>query len=303
MKCSPSKFRGFTLVELLVVIAIIGILVALLLPAIQAAREAARRTECNNKLKQIGVALHNYHDTHKSLPAGYIYRTTAPSVAGDPDWGWQVSLMPYMELDALYAELDMTTKLLKQYYKAGATAAEQEPLQRPIPAYRCPSDIAKDLNTYCNFGATNHFRIATSNYVGSAGPGSLGGTADTEGLFFGNSWLNFKEIMDGTSSTLMAGERSASHYAAVWAGVGINNSNGNDATARTLARSGFWINYDYLGITGSNVNHAKGFASYHPGGANFVFADASVRFLMQTIHSDIMADLGRRKDGNATTVP
>jgi len=301
MKC--SKFRGFTLVELLVVIAIIGILVALLLPAIQAAREAARRAECNNKLKQIGVALHNYHDTHKSLPAGYIYRTLNPSAAGDPDWGWQVSIMPFMELDALYAELDMATKLLKQYYKAGATAAEQEPLQRPIPAYRCPSDIAKDLNTYCNFGGTNHFRIATSNYVGSAGPGSLGGTADTEGLFFGNSWLNLKEILDGTSNTFMAGERSASHYAAVWAGVGGNNNNGNQYTARTLARSAFLINYDYLGATGVDTNHAKGFASYHPGGVNFVFADASVRFLTQNTHSSIMSDLARRNDGNATTVP
>ena len=96
MKRTYRGSSGFTLVELLVVIAIIGILVALLLPAIQAAREAARRTQCNNNLKQIGVALHNYHDTNKVFPAGYINRNPT----GDPDWGWAVFIMPFMEMDA-----------------------------------------------------------------------------------------------------------------------------------------------------------------------------------------------------------
>jgi prepilin-type processing-associated H-X9-DG protein len=122
------------------------------------------------------------------------------------------------------------------------------------------------------------------------------------GLFFGNSWLGFNDILDGTSSTIAAGERSASHFAAVWAGVGSNNSYGNEYTARTLGRAGFLINWDYV-WSGAPENRGKGFASYHPGGANFVLADASVRFFSQNTNSAVMHDLGRRADGNSVTVP
>lgn len=137
---------GFTLVELLVVIAIIGILVALLLPAIQAARESARRSECGSKLRQLGMAVHNYHDVHTRLPAGYIYNGTA----GDPEWGWPVAIFPFLELASLYDQFDPGRSRLKQYYYSGAPATTQTLCQTPLPAFRCPSDIAKETNGLAN---------------------------------------------------------------------------------------------------------------------------------------------------------
>jgi len=293
------RASGFTLVELLVVIAIIGILVALLLPAIQAAREAARRTQCNNNLKQIGVAMHNYHDTNKVLPAGFIYRTPA----GNPDWGWAVFIMPFMEMDALYKDADVGTTQLIQYYSATATAEQRAFLQTVIPAYRCPSDVAKPLNNLCRFGAQNppHFDLATANYVGSSGTGTNAGTTDAGGLLYGNSYRNFRDVLDGTSSTFLAGERGASHYSAVWAGVGRNDSYGNEGTARTLFRAGFIINWDYV-ASGHPENQAKGLASFHPGGVNMLMGDASVRFVSQSTNSALMQYLGNRADGNAVTL-
>jgi prepilin-type N-terminal cleavage/methylation domain-containing protein len=298
-------FSGFTLVELLVVIAIIGILVALLLPAIQAAREAARRTQCNNNLKQIGVALYNYHDTHKVFPAGYIHR----NATGDPDWGWAVFIMPFMEMDAMYQQLDVGKTQLINFYNASATADQIALLQTPIAAYRCPSDVAKPLNNLCRFGAQNPapFDIATSNYVASAGgltPALAPANAtDSKGVFYGNSWRSTRDILDGTSSTLAAGERSASHLAAVWAGAGQKSSYGNEGTARTVARGGMLINFDYAGLGGAPQNQGKGFASYHPGGALFLLADASVRFFSQNTNSSVMAAVSVRDDGDAVTLP
>ncbi|MCL4206292.1 MAG: DUF1559 domain-containing protein [Pirellulaceae bacterium] len=293
---------GFTLVELLVVIAIIGILVALLLPAIQAAREAARRSSCTNNLKQIGVALHNYHDTHNRLPAGFIYRTPA----GAADWGWAVSILPFMESSALYEDLNPGESRLTDYYYAGAPAATQALLQTRIKSYRCPSDVTRPLNNLVSFGGTNHYNLATANYVACPGTtvpdATAGGAAalrDPGGLFFGNSWLSFKDILDGTSSTIAVGERGSLNYAAVWAGVGTNNSYGNNGTARTLGRSSFLINFAYH----SPENVGKGFSSHHPGGANFVMADAAVRFLSAHTSSTIMSNLGLREDGTATSVP
>lgn len=305
MKRTYRGSSGFTLVELLVVIAIIGILVALLLPAIQAAREAARRTQCNNNLKQIGVALHNYHDTNKVFPAGYISRTPA----GSPDWGWAVSIMPFMEMEALYGQLDVGKKRLTQFYYATATTEERELLQTPIPAYRCPSDVAKPLNNLCRFGSQNppHFDLATANYVASAGglttPTAPANATDAKGLFYGNSWRSIRDILDGTSSTLAAGERSASHLAAVWAGTGQNNGYGNEGTARTLARGGFLLNFDFAGFGGAPQNQGKGFASYHPGGVLFLLADASVRFFSQNTSTTVMGAVSIRDDGNAVTLP
>ena len=301
MKRSYRKLSGFTLVELLVVIAIIGILVALLLPAIQAAREAARRTQCNNNLKQIGVAMHNYHDTHKVLPAGCIGNRTPTGV---PDWGWAVSIMPFMEMDALYQQLDIGTKRITQFYYAAATVEEKALVQTPIPAYRCPSDVAKPLNNLCLFGSQNpaFFDLATGNYVASSGTGTNAGTTDAGGLFYGNSWKTFRDVLDGTSSTLMAGERDASHLAAVWAGTGKNDSYGNEGSARTMFRAGFVINWDYV-WSGNPENQGKGLASLHPGGVNLALADASVRWFPQTTNSAVMQDLGNRADGNTVVLP
>jgi len=300
---APSKSirTGFTLVELLVVIAIIGILVALLLPAIQAAREAARRSQCSNNLKQIGLGLMNYHDTHNSFPAGWNHQ----SANGSPDWGWAVMILPFMEQATLYEELNPTApgRRLSQLYVAGAPADTQQLLQTPIKTYRCPSDTLKALNTLINFGATNHFRIATSNYVANSGTTADTGTSTNfNGVFYGNSWHGVKDILDGTSQTIAVGERSASHLAAQWAGVGGNNNNGNEHQGRATARGGFVINFDYTG-TGAPQNQSKGYASYHPGGTQFVMCDGAVRFVGQNTNSTIVQRMAIRNDGEAISLP
>ncbi len=295
---SRNVRRGFTLVELLVVIAIIGILVALLLPAIQAAREAARRSQCSNNLKQIGLGLMNYHDTHNAFPAGW----NKQSPNGQPDWGWAVMILPFTEQATLYEELNPTERRLSQLYVSGAPADTQRLLQTPIKTYRCPSDTLKALNTLITFGSNNHFRLATSNYVASVGTGSQTGTGANNGVFYGNSWHGVKDILDGTAQTIAVGERSASHQAAQWAGVGGNNSIGNEHQPRATARGGFVINFDYTG-TGAPQNQSKGYASYHPGGTQFVMCDGAVRFVSQNTNSTIVQRMAIRDDGEAISLP
>jgi len=213
-------------------------------------------------------------------------------------------------MDAMYQQLDVGKTQLFQFYSTTATADQKALLQTPIAAYRCPSDVAKPLNDLCLFGNKNNpapFNIATANYVASAGglttPTAPSNATDSKGVFYGNSWRSTRDILDGTSSTLAAGERSASHLAAVWAGTGQKNSYGNEGSARTVGRGGMLINFDYAGLGGAPQNQGKGFASYHPGGAMFLMADASVRFFSQNTNSTVMAAVTVRDDGEAVTLP
>ena len=295
--------RGFTLVELLVVIAIIGVLVALLLPAVQAAREAANRNSCQNNLKQIGIALHNYHDTYKCLPAGYIYT----SGSGQPEWGWAVAILPFMEEQGLYDALGHQTRRLNTLYKASPNATDQALLQTVIETYRCPSDARQELANNENFGGTNHFRVAKSNYVANCGwsatPGYPTQTGDPGGMFYGNSWLGFADCFDGLSNTQFIGEREYRNKAAVWAGVGNNNSYGANGTLRTLFRGTFQINFFYVGMTPPD-NVGKGQSSEHPGGTNILLGDGSVRYLSETASpADVIQPLVYRADGKPFQLP
>lgn len=303
--------RGFTLVELLVVIAIIGVLIALLLPAVQQAREAARRSQCTNNMKQIGLAMHNYHDTYKAFPAGWLNRGSN----GNPMYGWGTAILPFIEQSALYDQLNPGQVRLVERYHSSSTDADKALLQQPIAGYRCPSDVTKDTNDKVKFGNTDHFPVATSNYVGNAGvdPANVGasgttGIPDSGGVFFGNSYLGFKHILDGTSNTLMVGERDGgpssvsgySYEAAVWPGVGRNNAGSNYGIPRTLLRAGFVINHDY----GSNGNRGKGMSSLHPGGVNILLCDASVRFLPETTdRTRVVQPMALRQDGISFTLP
>ena len=150
-----SMQKGFTLIELLIVVAIIGILVALLLPAVQAAREAARRMSCQNHLKQLGLALHNYHNTFGRLPASF-YRVWPPlstgttSTFGTPGWGWGTMILPRLEQTALYEQLQVHTT------RADGSPNMKRLAQTPLPVFRCPSDTGKKLNA-------NRAEYATSN--------------------------------------------------------------------------------------------------------------------------------------------
>jgi prepilin-type N-terminal cleavage/methylation domain-containing protein/prepilin-type processing-associated H-X9-DG protein len=285
---------GFTLVELLVVIAIIGILIALLLPAVQAAREAARRSQCTNNLKQIGLAMHNYHDTYKVFPPGWIYFGN-----NQPEFGWAVFIMPFMEQKPLYDAMDPNTRKLRNLFKTGAAQADIDLLQTVIENYKCPSDDSPELNSLEDFGG-DFFDIATANYKGSCGSENKGKGDENTGVLYGNSKIKFADIKDGTSSTFLAGETNSDQSAAVWAGIGKANSLNVTGVYRTAGRVNFKLN-GYL--PPGSTNNGKGFSSYHPGGANFLFCDGSVHFVSETIDYDTSSPygtyqrLGRRNDG------
>ena len=305
---------GFTLVELLVVIAIIGTLVGLLLPAVQQAREAARRSSCGNNLKQIGTALLNFESAQKAFPAGYSL--FLPSNGG-PCWGWATFILPYMEQADIYNGLAPTTRKLSDLYVASPAAADQALLQSPIQTYRCPSDRTAALNnlksaTGASFGSNDRFSLATSNYVGSAGSTWISAATDTGGLLYGfydakaatpgtgPLGVTAKRVSDGLSKTLAVGERGELNLSAVWAGVGMSESNNNEAP-RTLARAGVPLNYNSA-VVGGPENQGKGFGSSHPGGIHFVFCDGAVRFVSDLVASANVERMGNRAD-NTTFDP
>jgi type II secretory pathway pseudopilin PulG len=284
-----------------VVIAIIGILVGLLLPAIQAAREAARRTECGNKLKQIGVALHNYHDTYNTLPPGWISQAGLPGGGAGYCWGWGTAILPFIEQQSLPEQIGYGQITI---HAAAGDPVTRQLMQAPIDAYRCPSDVAPPTN---NWLSMNSQRLATSNYVGAHNSDhffSSGGTRAADhvqrgGMFHSQGGVKLSEVLDGTSNTWMVGERK-------WQFFDINGNALISAAAHafgsvTEPHSHAWrrgyqmavgvykLNLDGTDQTGqiySNVvsmRGAQGFSSNHPGGAQFVLADASVRFVSESI--------------------
>ncbi|MCP4508676.1 MAG: DUF1559 domain-containing protein, partial [Fuerstiella sp.] len=196
--------HGFTLIELLVVIAIIAILIALLLPAVQQAREAARRTQCNNNLKQIGLALHNYHDVHKTFPPGWVDQTFGTS----SNWGWAVYLLPQIEQANLYGRLQVGNP-----HSLGIALDDPQKLklmQTPITAFRCPSDTAPEINDRHTLVSDRQLEIsvATSNLVAAAGGGDWTVAGKLTGSFGKNSRVNLRDITDGSSNTIVVGERA-----------------------------------------------------------------------------------------------
>lgn len=286
---------GFTLVELLVVIAIIGILVALLLPAIQAAREAARRTQCNNNLKQCGLALQNYHDTYGVFPMGLL------STSNQGRWGWGAYVLPFVEQEALYREIRVSgSEGWWTYGNAAANGNVRRMMQVPIDGFRCPSDVGKGTNTWRTKSAGGSNRsLALSNYVGvnssdqirrnAGNPDPPSGTAQrADGIFVQNVAHTMADILDGTSNTLMVGERAWAirrpngqlryGYAACVFGSNDNDQADNRGLADVLGCMQYRINHS----TGNN-GARRGFSSLHPGGAQFCLADGAVRFIDQTI--------------------
>ena len=276
--CS-SRRGGFTLIELLVVIAIIGILVALLLPAIQSAREAARRAQCFNNLKQLAMALHNYHDTCRRLPPGWVD-------SGNFGWGWNVFVFPFTEQKALYESLDVERKQLIQ---VNNNATMQPLLLTVLPNLRCPSDSARDTGEQTIGGGVNQRPVATSNYVGNRGFFNManGDTSNdpvidntlNNGVLYANSQVRLADITDGTSNTLALGEKGIDATngatpplrAACWAGDGrVQNGNGVTCCVRGKINQG-------------NQNNNS---SSHPGGAMFALCDASVRFISENVSSN-----------------
>ena len=226
---SRSKLRGFTLIELLVVIAIIAILVALLLPAVQQVREAARKSQCQDHLHNLGIGMHSYESSFKTLPPGIVSRIPNNLTSSEVGmWAWGAMILPNIEQAPLYSQLNPGQMLPEQVL---ATPAGQRAMQSPIDVFRCPSDPGQELNTYDNTqpghemagnqysrfvtDGTNKIAIAMSNYIMCANAGDSTTPAifpsqygPALGVGFQNSRVRFRDITDGTSSTFLIGERA-----------------------------------------------------------------------------------------------
>ena len=281
------KGRGFTLVELLVVIAIIGILIALLLPAVQAAREAARRSQCSNNLKQLALALHNYHDTHKSFPPGWVRCQVWDSVIGTAAphvsrYGWPSAIMPFIEQSNIYDLLRPNADLHLALQDPVRLAAMREPLS----AWRCPSDVGDKLNTAQPLHDGNgEVNVAMSNYVGAYHSGGIG---PGNGSFDENSKVQMRDYLDGTSNTIIVGERAYKlgtihpNAAVIWGTRGVARANVNRIHYLVFSGKGM-INSTNESNSTLNNSSGMGISSTHPGGVQVAFADGSVRFLSEII--------------------
>ena len=280
MKSMPRK--GFTLIELLVVIAIIAILIALLLPAVQQAREAARRTQCKNNLKQLGLAMHNYHDVNLCFPPGYINQNPTNWMS---EWGWATYLLPYIDQAPLFNLLEVGNGLGNGSMQSAAhdgttnTVLGLTTMNQPIVAFRCPSDTAPAANTARGHAGMD---MTTSNYVGINSHNDswytrTNGTSPS-GTFSENSRARIRDYTDGTSNTIVIGERSwqsgsgiVYNAAIVW---GTSEVNIGANIARNLRT-----------INDSQDNHSA-LASNHEGGVQVLLGDGAVRFISENIDNN-----------------
>ncbi len=309
--------KGFTLIELLVVIAIIAVLVSMLLPAVQQAREAARRTQCKNNLKQIGVALHNYNTAIGVFPPGYVDRNGDPNSTPDndqgPGWGWAAFLLPYMDQGNVYDQIDF-----KQGVGLGPNAQLS---QIAMTCFQCPSDgFQQAFSVYDSSFGTPLTTVAHSNYVGcngwiecfngacgnpQPGPGAdgLSGTFGQAGVgaFYRNSRTSAVRFRDGLSNTIIVGERSSNHSPSTWTGAvtggrcpawmatqppapyslppGPAYDNADFGEALIFAH----CNATHLPNADFPVYDPDTFYSFHSGGAQFLFGDGSVRFISSNV--------------------
>jgi prepilin-type N-terminal cleavage/methylation domain-containing protein len=283
--------RGFTLIELLVVIAIIAILIGLLLPAVQKVREAAARMSCKNNLKQIGLAMHNYHDAMNGFPPGYTSNAAGSDGTG-PGWGWAAYLLPYLEQGNVHRLIDFNVALT-------AAGPHDTARQSNVPFLRCPSDVRQDpiaLSEFVSPGALGT-SLARSNYVACYGNTPFLGedpvvpaqhlTIDGisgRGMFYRNSRTRMADVRDGLSNTLMVGERSAKNSISTWVGVvpgstwrSVNDQANYGGIPTNLATSLVLGHACRQHPPSTTLGVAEDFSSSHINGINVVFSDGSVR--------------------------
>lgn len=341
-----GKFRslrrsGFTLVELLVVIAIIGILVGLLLPAVQAAREAARRMQCSNNVKQIVLALHNYESTNKSFPMAWWLDVPGgnnlPAMNGN---SWGFALLPYIEQGNLYAKFDQRFPAMKNL---GPIAKNNvQVITTPLSFYKCPSSAYDLTEIYegdasgaglpvkwdaapSDYIATTGVRGVFANlaYAGNAG-GSRHGALQVYGPYGNNRSGKIGNIVDGTSNTFLIGERTGGPHVFVgttkagvlsqlltstngggWGDV-LNGENwisgGLYANSFNPANPAPYLQEGPCGINCTNIR-GRSFHSFHTGGAHFGMGDGSVQFFSENTEAKIIAAMITREKGEVVTMP
>ncbi|MCA1685336.1 MAG: DUF1559 domain-containing protein [Planctomycetia bacterium] len=299
-KCSTSRpSRAFTLIELLVVIAIIALLIALLLPAVQAAREAARRGQCVNNLKQIGLALATYEQAQKVLPPGYVSNFDGSGNDTGPGWGWAAMILPQAEQTPAFNAVNFTLAIEQ--------AANLTSRLSTFGVYLCPSDTVKSPWGVYSRDAKGTPRslicqVAPSNYVGVFGSSDPG--IDGDGVLFRDSAVGFRDITDGTSQTLAAGERSFALGEASWVGSvtgAVLFPDNNDGIGYPRAEAGPGMTLGHTGGgrgPGDPSAEVNQFYSRHSGrGVNFVFADGHVAYLKATLNTRTFRALSTRAGG------
>jgi prepilin-type N-terminal cleavage/methylation domain-containing protein/prepilin-type processing-associated H-X9-DG protein len=274
---------AFTLIELLVVIAIIAILIALLVPAVQKVREAAARAQCTNNLKQIGLALHGFHDRNKGLPPGYYDTALWPNNDAGPGWGWASFILADLEQGSLQNQVTQNLNL-----NVGSNTAPVPALRAQVLAiFLCPADVNLPTFTVSDGGARSWI-MAQSSYVACNGNDGVddNSTPPHTGAFVrAPKGFRFAEIADGLSNTFFVGERCTTMSIAAWAGVPLNamvpsvRSPGDysGGSALVLGHCGPHLPNDSI------VTDADAMSSAHTAGVNFLFGDGSVRMIFNSI--------------------
>jgi prepilin-type N-terminal cleavage/methylation domain-containing protein len=330
-----SKKRAFTLVELLVVIAIIGILIALLLPAVQAAREAARRSQCTNNLKQIGLALHNYHDVHRCFPLG-AYTGIGATYGYDSGTNWRTEILPYLEQGALYSQLTFNGSYFSGYsglffnggnvalsgLKLNAYLCPSSPIEAFVNAPGTANDTQKSLmHQYVGISGAYPDPAVPPRTTGFCSTNSSRGPVCASGLLVPNRIRGTQHATDGTSNTIFVGEQSgkvganpiAANYLGGWNGVNCANLAVSWGVADIPAGANFYycalttvrwaINTQTTVVSSSSQPYETNtiLNSFHPGGINAGVADGSVRFLADTTDINVLLRACAADDGQPNT--
>ncbi len=310
------KHLGFTLIELLVVIAIIAILIGLLLPAVQKVRESAARVKCQNNLKQIGLALHDYHGTYNQFPAGFYASYNQPPFPTLPAslnyftyTGWQLQLLPFLEQQALYTQSN--TWLTNNPYNTDTNSYPA--CGYPFTVYTCPSNVRPTTTTS---GGTIY---ELESYMGVTGTtsGTNWGTPSADGILYVNSSVQIVSVSDGTSNTVAVGERPCTgdlYYGWGMAPYGTGAGDGDTVLGAndTALASNFGDLTTNVGFLQPRINQATNttseidgahFWSFHIGGGNFALADGSVRYMTYSAASPVFRALATRNGGEVFAAP
>ncbi len=281
-----SRRRGFTLIELLVVIAIIAILIGLLLPAVQKVREAAARLKCKNNMKQIGLALHNYHDRMERLPPGYSTRFTTTGAEIGGGWGWAAYLLDDVEQNNVRRMIDVNQPISLTTHSTARTQV--------LSVFLCPSD--ERIGVFTTAGVA--VDLAHANYVGVFGTNEMEDNPSAgNGTFYRNSQVRFSDITDGLSNTFVVGERSSDIALSSW--VGAPPGALVPLRRDTSEQEGHFLLVLGRGDHAPNSpdSHIDDFYSRHSQGINCLFGDGSVRSISNSINLNVWAGIQTRNGG------